>query len=88
MRAWWTVARHPYAVGAGRGRAQLDIRAGVPEQALDEQDIVLVIVDVKHDAAHDADGVRVAGPARAVVPGRDGVQQSAELVQVQGGLVR
>jgi len=49
------VGRRPGAVASGLGRVQLDVRAGALEQALDDQNVVLVIVDVKHDAVHGAD---------------------------------
>src|SRR6266704_5321363 len=57
------VDRRLDAVPAGHGGMQLDVRAPVLEQALEEEDVVLVVVDVQHDAVHGAGTVRGAGSA-------------------------
>jgi hypothetical protein len=48
------VDRHSDAVAAGHGGVQLDVGALALEQAPEEEDVVLVVVDVEHDAVHGA----------------------------------
>ena len=63
MRAGLVRRRRRDAVAAGAGRVQLDVREGLPEKTLDDQDVVQVIVDVQHDAAHGAGADREAESA-------------------------
>ena len=73
MRAGWSSIAALDAVAAGHGGVQLDVRAAALEQALDEQDVVLIVVDVQHDAVHGIGAARGGRAGRAVVSGCDGV---------------
>ena len=48
------VDRHPDAVAAGHRGVQQDVGALALEQAPEEDDVVVVVVDVEHDAVHSA----------------------------------